>query len=211
MILDQIAVGGDRNFAYVLGADGVGAVIDPAYDPDRVIDRAQELGLEVRYVINTHGHADHTNGNERAIARTGAALVAHPGGPISPDRPVEHGDTLELGSLGVRILATPGHSPDSIVVHAGDAAITGDTLFVGKIGGTRTEADGRAQYRSLHEVVLALPDATRVLPGHDVGVRPSSTIGEERRTNPFLLQPDVDAFLHLKANWAAYKKEHGIA
>jgi len=211
MILEQISVGGDRNFAYVLGADGVGAVIDPSYDPDRVVDRAEALGLVVRYVINTHGHTDHTNGNERALARTDAIHVAHPGGGLTPTLAAGHGDTLDLGGFGVTLLETPGHSPDSIVVVAGDAAITGDTLFVGKVGGTRTEADGRAQYRSLHEVLLALPDETRVFPGHDVGVRPSSTIGDERRTNPFLLQPDVDAFLHLKANWAAYKKEHGIA
>ncbi|HHE07815.1 MAG TPA: MBL fold metallo-hydrolase, partial [Chlorobaculum parvum] len=111
----------------------------------------------------------------------------------------------------ISILHTPGHTPDDICIHAGSALFTGDTLFVGKVGGTWSDEESRQEYRSLHERVMALPDETRVYPGHDYGVRPFSTIGEEKTANPFLLQPDVEAFIDLKANWAAYKKAHGIA
>ena len=89
--------------------------------------------------------------------------------------------------------------------------MTGDTLFVGKVGGTDFKEGARTQYASLHEKLMILPDDTEVWPGHDVGVAPSSTIGHERETNPFLLRKNFEEFVDLKRNWVAYKKEHGIA
>jgi len=126
-------------------------------------------------------------------------------------RRVRDGAQFPLGTLRIRILHTPGHTGDSICILVADAVFTGDTLFVGKVGGTDFGDNARAEYRSLHEKLLTLPDATRVFPGHDFGVAPQSTIGKERETNPFLLQPDVGRFIDLKKNWPAYKKEHGIA
>ena len=109
------------------------------------------------------------------------------------------------------ILHTPGHTEDSICIHIEDAVFTGDTLFVGKVGGTGFGSGAREEYASLHKKLLVLPDSTRVFPGHDYGTAAQSTIGRERRTNPFLLQPNFEAFVHLKQNWLSYKKEHGIA
>ena len=109
------------------------------------------------------------------------------------------------------ILHTPGHTEDSICLYVGDAVFTGDTLFVGKIGGTGFGRQARTEYESLHQKLMTLPDDTRVFPGHNYGAAPESTIGHERQTNPFLLQPNFEAFVHLKKNWTAYKKEHGIA
>jgi hydroxyacylglutathione hydrolase len=91
------------------------------------------------------------------------------------------------------------------------ALFTGDTLFVGKVGGTDLSGGARAEYESLHKKLMALPDETKVYPGHDVGIAPVSTVAHERETNPFLLQPDYPAFVDLKRNWAEYKREHGIA
>jgi len=108
-------------------------------------------------------------------------------------------------------LHTPGHTPDSICLYVGDAVITGDTLFVGKVGGTDLGNGAKTEYDSLHEKLLILPDDTRVFPGHDYGTAPQSTIANERETNPFLAQPNFSAFVGLKQNWAAYKEEHGIA
>ncbi len=88
--------------------------------------------------------------------------------------------------------------------------ITGDTLFVGKVGGTGLGEDARLEFESLHEVIAKLPDETEVWPGHDVGVAPSSTVGRERKTNPFYLQPDLESFVDLKRNWTEYKRKHGI-
>jgi glyoxylase-like metal-dependent hydrolase (beta-lactamase superfamily II) len=164
----------------------------------------------VRYIVNTHGHDDHTNGNDAAQAMTGAKLVAHEDSHARPDVAVGDGNSLPLGSLTMRFIHTPGHTPDSMSILIGDALITGDTLFVGKVGGTGLGEDARQEYESLHGKLMALRGDVRVFPGHDYGVRPSSTVAEERRTNPFLLQPDFAAFVELKRTWAEYKRRHGI-
>ena len=212
MIFEQIAVGGDRNFAYLVGCPEhkVAAVFDPAFNPSDVLDAVSRHGLELRYVVNTHGHSDHTNGNDDACRESGAKLVAHESAAGDPAIRVGHDQTLDLGSLSMRFIHTPGHTSDSICVLIDDVLITGDTLFVGKVGGTRFGDDAREEYESLHQKLMTLPDPVKVYPGHDYGVRPTSTIGDERSTNPFLIQPDVDAFIHLKRNWLQYKAEHGI-
>ncbi len=89
-------------------------------------------------------------------------------------------------------------------MRVGEICLTGDILFVGKIGGTATEAAARSEYDSLHQVLMTLPDDITVWPGHDYGCRPASTIGLEKRTNPFLLCEDLGAFLKLKIGWAEY-------
>jgi glyoxylase-like metal-dependent hydrolase (beta-lactamase superfamily II) len=88
--------------------------------------------------------------------------------------------------------------------------VTGDLLFVGKVGGTPTEDDARVIWNSLQRVALLVPDSATVWPGHDYGARPSSTMGMEKRTNPFLLCADVDAFLELRGAWPAFKRRHGL-
>ena len=101
---------------------------------------------------------------------------------------------------------------DGVKVAVSDGIGVSVSVGVGvKVGGTGLGADARAEYESLHEVIAKLPDDTEVWPGHDVGVDPSSTVGREKETNPFYLQPDIDSFVDLKRNWAEYKREHGIA
>ena len=114
--------------------------------------------------------------------------------------------------LSLKILHVPGHAVDHLVVYETKHAIlvTGDLLFVGKVGGTGTDADARTEWNSLQRLLSEIPDGATVWPGHDYGVRPSSTMGMERRTNPFLLCPDLDAFLQLKSGWAEFKKEYGL-
>ncbi|MFH1144804.1 MAG: hydroxyacylglutathione hydrolase family protein [Candidatus Eisenbacteria bacterium] len=212
MIFEQIRVGGDRNFAYLIADEGarLAAVVDPAYRPELLLDRAGELGLEIRYLINTHGHADHAGGNPTILARTKALLLG--GGPSGvPDR-----HAVALGRITLTLIHTPGHSDDSICVLVAEPGspgklITGDTLFVGKVGGTDYEAGARGEYDSLHRKLMALPDDTEVWPGHDVGTAPHSTIGHERRTNPFLLRNTFEEFIDLKRDWLEYKRAHGIA
>jgi len=88
--------------------------------------------------------------------------------------------------------------------------LTGDTLFVGKVGGTDLGRGARAEYDSLNKKLMKLPDETKVYPGHDYGVAPSSTIGREKETNPFILCKSFEEFVDFKANWAEYKRRHGI-
>jgi len=212
MFIKQFRVGGDRNFGYLVADPDTGkaAVIDPAYSPESIVIFAREHDYEIEYVFNTHDHYDHTNGNDEIERLTGKRPLLY--GRTDPQTgiTVEDGARYPLGNLEIQILHTPGHTRSSICIYVGDVVFTGDTLFVGKVGGTGFGPDARAEYQSLHEKLLALPDETRVFPGHDYGTAPQSTIGNERETNPFLIQPDFKAFLHLKKNWAAYKKEHGI-
>ncbi|MEI6639431.1 MAG: MBL fold metallo-hydrolase [Chlorobium sp.] len=139
-------------------------------------------------------------------------------------RPLLYGDTCSrtgikvvdaalfpLGSLEARILHTPGHTKESICIYIGNALFSGDTLFAGKVGGTGNEGQALEEYESLHHKIMILPEETIVYPGHDYGVSPVSSLCAERDTNPFLLQGDFDAFLHLKQHWAGYKKAYGIA
>jgi glyoxylase-like metal-dependent hydrolase (beta-lactamase superfamily II) len=130
--------------------------------------------------------------------------------PGNADVRVADGDILKLGNLELEVIHTPGHTSDSICILAGDKLVTGDTLFVGKIGGTHTEEAARIEYTSLFNKLMKLDDAIEVYPGHDYGVAPTSSIGHERQTNPFLLRKEFKDFMWLKDNWAAYKLEHGI-
>jgi glyoxylase-like metal-dependent hydrolase (beta-lactamase superfamily II) len=212
MIFHQIDAGGDRNYSYLVGeADsGSGALFDPPYDPEGALQLAEREGLSIDFIVLTHGHADHTCGVPRAKQQTGARVVAHGQNPVAADIRVDDGDTLRVGALELRFLYTPGHSDDSICTLIGDKLITGDILFVGKVGGTDFGENARKEYDSLHDKLMPLDDNIEVYPGHNFGVRPSSTIGDERRTNPFILCGSFDEFVNLKRNWLEYKKAHGI-
>lgn len=212
LVFEQIRAGGDRNFGYLLGdRDAKAAVlIDPSYSPDAFVDRADAQGLTVAYVVNTHSHPDHTNGNERVIERTGAALAAH--SALRPQVALGDGDVLEVGAWRMRVMHVPGHCDDHITLYepTNQLLITGDLLFVGKVGGTQTSADAASEWRSLQRVLADTPDAATVWPGHDYGARPSSTIALEKTTNPFLLCRDEAEFLALKADWAIVKARLGL-
>ncbi len=213
MKVQQFSTGGDRNFAYLV-ADEVSAealVIDPSYNPAVIVRFAADHGFVIRYVFSTHSHPDHTNGNDAIARMTGLVPLLYGDSCSRTGIRVQDGAHFPLGSLQATIIHTPGHTPDSICILCGEALFTGDTLFTGKVGGTRTERESIEEYNSLHLRLMALPDETKVYPGHDYGSSSSSSIGRERRTNPFLLQPDIAAFLSLKLNWAEYKKQHGIA
>ena len=213
-IFEQIRTGGDRNLAYLIGDRHAkaGAVVDPSYDPDGVIERARAQGLAVEYIINTHGHPDHTNGNTRASKLTGAPLAAFRDSPVAPDVPLDDGQELSLGSLNLRFLHVPGHCDDHVLLHLPEqrVALTGDLIFVGKIGGTGSDEQARIEYESLRRVLDVLPDETTIWPGHDYGCRPSSTMALEKATNPFLQAKGIDEFLELKRDWATFKQKHGL-
>lgn len=213
MLVHQIPTAGDRNFAYLVvdDATGVGAVIDPSYLPEKVVRMAKDHAVTITRAFCTHDHHDHTNGNAEFERLTAIRPLLFGDTDPTTGRRVEDGASFPLGALTIRIVHTPGHTPDSICLHIADALFTGDTLFVGKVGGTDLGSGAKAEYESIRGKLLTLPDDTRVFPGHDVGTSAHSTIGQERKDNPFLLRPDFASFVELKRNWAAYKKEHGIA
>jgi glyoxylase-like metal-dependent hydrolase (beta-lactamase superfamily II) len=213
MIVEQFCTGGDRNFGYLV-ADEVSAealVIDASFNPAMIVRVAVERGYVIRFIFSTHGHEDHTNGNDSIRNLTGIRPLLYGDTCQSTGIMVVDGALFPLGSLQVSLLHTPGHTIDSLCIHIGDALFTGDTLFVGKVGGTGTEKQAFDEYQSLQHKIMLLPEKTTVYPGHDYGVSPVSSIGHERKTNPFLLQKDFSAFPLLKQNWTAYKKAHNIA
>lgn len=217
MIFYQIDAGGDRNFSYLVADKngGKAGLIDPAPDSDRYLGLIQKHALTVEYAIVTHGHSDHTCGMNETARRfhcktVGHRLLSREAGHLPVDLPVDDGDSLPLGELTVKILHTPGHTDDSICILCEDKLVTGDTLFVGKVGGTDLGEGARKEYRSLHDKLMTLDPAIEVYPGHDYGTAPTSTIGKEKTTNPFILRDSFEAFLDLKANWLQYKKDHGI-
>lgn len=211
MIFKQIRCGGDRNFGYIIADENAGeaAVVDPSPDPGEVVRVLEAEQLKPLYIICTHDHYDHTGGNRKLKRAYGARTVFHRSSRKG-DVQVDRGDTLTVGALTLQVLHTPGHTGDSISILAEDHLVTGDFLFVGKIGGTRSRNNAQVQFDALIEIMM-LDDTISVWPGHDVGVRPSSTIGEEKRSNPFCQRlNDFEEFYHLKETWADYKREHGI-
>jgi len=210
MIFKQINSGGDRNYAYLIGCEEtkMAAVADPSPDPTLLIKEIENYRFEVVYVFNTHSHPDHTGGNDYLKKSTGAKIVTFTSG--GGDLELKDGTVLNVGKVSFEIIHTPGHTPDSICIRTGDNLITGDTLFVGKVGGTYTEEEANVEFHSLKKLI-SFPENLKVWPGHNYGTAPSSTILNEKQTNPFIQRlNDFNDFFWLKQNWAAYKLEYGI-
>ncbi len=202
MIFKQVAVGSFQNFAYVIGDEKskLAAVVDPAWDVDKLLKTCRELNVKVAYVINTHSHQDHVNGNEITVQRTGAKVIAHEKSPVRKDIPVKDRDGVKIGLLKAEVIHTPGHCSDHICILVEGKLLTGDTLFVGECG--RTDLPGGNpgdMYDSLFQKILQLPDSTEVYPGHDYGTKPSSTIGYERTTNYTLKPRTREEFIRFMA------------
>lgn len=187
MIIRQLFDRDTSTYTYlVAGESGEAALIDPVLEQvDRDLALVEELGLHLRYVVDTHTHADHVTAAGVIRDRTDARTVVSKLGAACADLHVEHGDVLPLGGTELRVLATPGHTDDSLSLLAGGNVFTGDSLLIRRVGRTDFQnGDPGVMYRTLQEVLFALPDRTRVWPGHDYQGLTSSTIAEERAHNP---------------------------
>jgi glyoxylase-like metal-dependent hydrolase (beta-lactamase superfamily II) len=208
MIIKQIIVGSMAVCCYIAACEKTkkAAIVDPGGDEDKILAEVEKMGLGVEYIIATHGHPDHVCGIRKIQEATGAKIVMHAadalffGKPevrdyfsmlgLEPSPPadieVEEGDLITIGEENFKVLHTPGHTPGGICLYNPPDLITGDTLFVGGLG--RTDFPGGSDQELLTAIrtkLLVLPPETKVWPGHGYGGR-QSTIGEEKRSNPFL-------------------------
>jgi glyoxylase-like metal-dependent hydrolase (beta-lactamase superfamily II) len=203
------ATGPLRVLSYLVACEdsGEALLIDPGGPAPELSAQLRRHGWRLRWIVNTHGHADHIAGNEAWAAATGARIAIHrldweffrtpamqaaaraEGFPplTRADVLVTDGQRLPLGAGEALILHTPGHSPGGICLFFPGHLFTGDTLFVGAAG--RTDLPGASLTQlltSLEEKIMPLPDDTRIWPGHDYGETPTSTLGEEKVNNPYL-------------------------
>jgi glyoxylase-like metal-dependent hydrolase (beta-lactamase superfamily II)/rhodanese-related sulfurtransferase len=219
MHFKQFYMGCLAHASYLVGDGGEAAVIDPSRDVDQYLEEAREHGLTIRWVLETHLHADFVSGHRELAARTGATIgIGSKADAQYPHHGLAEGDEIRLGGVRLRAVETPGHTPESlsflIFEHAGDAkpwgVLTGDTLFVGDVGrvdilSSRLPVQELAglMYDTLHGKLLELPDETRVFPAHGAGSlcgrnirrETSSTIGLERETNAALRPMGREQFI----------------
>jgi glyoxylase-like metal-dependent hydrolase (beta-lactamase superfamily II) len=199
--------------SYLIGSDGEAVIVDPQRDVDQYLEEAAAQNLKIKYVIETHLHADFVSGHRELAARSGAEIIfGRKAGATISHRAVKDGDELTVGRVTLRILETPGHTPEGICVLVTDTEVsdqpqkvlTGDTLFIGDVGrpdlagakGYTPQTMAALMYDSLHEKLLRLDDAVEIYPAHGAGSmcgknlsdETSSTIGEQRKFN-YALQP----------------------
>jgi glyoxylase-like metal-dependent hydrolase (beta-lactamase superfamily II) len=209
MIIEQIEISGFQVFCYILGDEetGEGIVIDPAGPADLILEKARKRGVhKITLIVNTHSHVDHTMGNKAMKEATGAPIAIHEADAASLADPspaalmmfraeksppaevlLKDGDRIEFGKESVEVIHSPGHSPGGICLYFPGYVITGGTLFVGGTG--RTDLPG-GSYQVLRDTIrnrlFTLPDETVVLPGHNYGFTPTSTIAKEKEENVFI-------------------------
>ena len=222
MYFKQFYLGCLAHASYLIGSDGEAAVVDPRRDVGEYLEEAARQGFRIKYVVETHLHADFVSGHCELAARAGAEVViGQRAGAKFPHRAVRDGDELRVGKVTLRFLETPGHTPESVCVLVTDAEapgeppklLTGDTLFVGDVGrpdlsgarGHTTEQMAAMLYDSLHGKLLQLPDETEVYPAHGAGSmcgrniskETSSTVGLQRRSNYALAPMAKEEFVRL--------------
>jgi hydroxyacylglutathione hydrolase len=196
LLFIQVKEVGD-NFSYVLADEpkGSAAVIDPSRNGKEIERIIKEKGLKLKYIIFTHHHSDHVGDAYKLKGRIGGLVAAHRLSSANKDVAIEEGDRLEIGSVRLKVLHTLGHTPDSICIIADGKLMTGDTLFVGECGRTDLPGgDPSKMYDSLARI-SGLGDEVEVYPGHDYGPSPSSTIGEEKRSNYTLKKRTREEFI----------------
>lgn len=214
MLFRQLFDAESSTYTYLIAdaATGEAAIVDPVREQaERDLAVVRELGLTLLYVLDTHVHADHVTAAGLLRERTGAQTIASAQGADCVSRKCGHGAEVRIGSLILRVLATPGHTDDSLSFHVGDRVLTGDALLVRGCGRTDFQnGDAGQLYDSITQVLFALPDETLVCPGHDYKGHTMSSIGEERRFNPRVAGRSRDEFIRLMGslNLAAPKKMH---
>ncbi len=203
----QLLLGPMENFVYLVGAPEAAevAVVDPAWDVAAIEQAARSDGKRIACAILSHCHFDHVNGVPELLDRHDVPVYTQKEEvAFSPEirsfgdavRPVGPGEKVKVGPLELQLLHTPGHTPGSQCVLCEDALVSGDTVFVNACGRCDLEGgDPEQMYRTITGVLMQLPDDTRLFPGHDYGDVPVSSIGRERKNNPYFQHHELASFI----------------
>jgi len=185
--VEQFLVGEMANFTYLL-VDEINQtciIVDPSWDLEIIYEYLKKNNLQIKFIINTHSHFDHTIGNEQVAKITGAEIMQHKNSPLDKDKTLEDGDRIKFGNSAIDVIYTPGHSKDSICLIVDDEMIiTGDTIFVGSCG--RLDLPGGSaseMFDSIYGKLSKLDGKLIVLPGHHYGSKKTSSIKDEKENN----------------------------
>ncbi len=186
MEVETIVVGSLMTNCYLISSDDgkEAIVIDPGEDASRILEVIDSKGLDVKYIVNTHGHYDHTGANDKIREKTGAQVCASPNDRLaSVDKELKKGMKIRVDGIEAEVISTPGHSPGSISFKANDALFSGDLIFDGAVGRTDFPGGSVEKLRDSLQWLLTLSDDTDIYPGHG----DAFNLGEQKKTNPFLL------------------------
>jgi len=202
IIIEQFKVGAD-NFSYIIynTVTKEAAIVDPSYDASKVLNFIKQNNLNLKYIIITHYHFDHSKDIaivKKAISSAKVVASELDGKSLNEkvDISIVDGQKLDLGDIVLQIILTPGHTPGGICILVDNKAIiTGDTLFIGDCGRTDLQdGDINQMFKSLQEKIKPLPDHIIVYPGHDYGEKPFDTLGNQKRKNKTLLARNIEEF-----------------
>ncbi len=207
VLIDQFELGLMENFIYFVGDAKTREVmvVDPAWEVDTILKRAEAKDLEIRGVLVSHYHMDHTNGIEELLRTKDVPVYVHKrdvpylGFKNANLHPIESAHEVKCGNITIRAIHTPGHTPGSQCFNVQDNLVAGDTLFINACG--RCDLPGgnaEEMYFSLTKRLGSLPDSTVLYPGHNYAAVPKSTLGAERKQNPYLLCESLRTFLELR-------------
>lgn len=204
MIFKQIPVGPMQNFVYIIGDEKSkeSAVIDAGWDVDEIIETANKEKLTIKKVVLTHYHYDHTQKVNELLNKTNAELYFHEDEEQflkihNKLIKLKDNDVINVGKIKIKIIHTPGHTPGSICLLVGNKLITGDTLFVGAIGRTDLPGGDALKLFDSLQKLKKLNDKTEIYPGHDYGETQFSTMGDEKKSNPYFKCNTKEEFMRL--------------
>ena len=184
MTVENLVVGELQTNCYIISSGAEAVIIDPGAEPQQILDILKSKGLNLKYIINTHGHFDHVEANNELAKATRAIICVHKQdrGWVNAQKDLEEGEDLNLKEIKLKVIHTPGHTPGSISILVENSLFTGDLIFEGSVG--RTDLPG-GSWEDLNESlkrISSLPDSIRIYPGHG----PKTSIGDEKKNNPFL-------------------------
>ena len=207
LYIQQMEIGPMENFVYLVGSKTTREVfiVDPAWQVDTILRTAKEEDLKIKGALVSHYHFDHTNGIEELLEAVDVPIYVNkkdaPYMEHSSDniKEVDNNFKIKVGEIEVEMIHTPGHTPGSQCFHVQNRLISGDTLFINACGRCDLPGgDAKEMYASLTQKLAKFDDSTILLPGHNYADKPTSTMGEQKKSNPYLMCDSLDNFLHFR-------------